>query len=62
MSGGGRGSKRGEVRFYQPHDKSLLAVHYGLSDRILVCRQGRMVEEFSPLDATEERVMYAAVH
>jgi len=33
-----------------------------LSDRILVCRQGRIVEEFSPVDATEERVMYAAVH
>ena len=33
-----------------------------LSDRILVCRQGRIVEEFSPLDATEERIMYAAVH
>jgi simple sugar transport system ATP-binding protein len=33
-----------------------------LSDRILVCRQGRMVEEFSPVDATEEKIMYAAVH
>jgi simple sugar transport system ATP-binding protein len=33
-----------------------------LSDRIIVCRQGRIVEEFSPLDATEERIMYAAVH
>jgi simple sugar transport system ATP-binding protein len=33
-----------------------------LSDRILVCRQGRIVEEFSPEEATEERVMYAAVH
>ncbi len=33
-----------------------------LSDRILVCRQGRMVEEFSPADATEEKIMYAAVH
>ena len=33
-----------------------------LSDRILVCRQGRMVEEFTPDDATEERIMYAAVH
>ena len=33
-----------------------------LSDRILVCRQGRMVEEFSPAEATEERIMYAAVH
>jgi simple sugar transport system ATP-binding protein len=33
-----------------------------ISDRILVCRQGRIVEELSPLDATEERIMYAAVH
>ncbi len=33
-----------------------------LSDRILVCRQGRIVEEISPLDATQERIMYAAVH
>ena len=33
-----------------------------LSDRILVCRQGRIVEEISPLDATEETIMYAAVH
>ncbi len=33
-----------------------------LSDRLLVARQGRVVEEFSPLDATEERLMYAAVH
>jgi simple sugar transport system ATP-binding protein len=33
-----------------------------ISDRILVCRQGRIVEELSPLDATEEKIMYAAVH
>jgi len=33
-----------------------------LSDRILVCRQGRIVEEFSPQEASEERIMYAAVH
>jgi simple sugar transport system ATP-binding protein len=33
-----------------------------LSDRILVFRQGRVVEEFTPGDATEERIMYAAVH
>jgi simple sugar transport system ATP-binding protein len=33
-----------------------------LSDRILVMRQGRTVEEFSPSDATEELIMYAAVH
>jgi len=33
-----------------------------LSDRILVARQGRIVEEFSPTEATEEKIMYAAVH
>ncbi|WP_373084665.1 sugar ABC transporter ATP-binding protein [Sneathiella sp.] len=33
-----------------------------LSDRLLVARQGRIVEEFSPLEATEEKLMYAAVH
>jgi len=33
-----------------------------LSDRILVCRQGRIVEEFSPAEATDEKVMYASVH
>lgn len=33
-----------------------------LSDRILVMRQGRVVEEFTPGDAMEEKIMYAAVH
>ncbi len=33
-----------------------------LSDRILVARQGRIVEEFSPAEATGEKIMYAAVH
>ncbi|MGV0820316.1 sugar ABC transporter ATP-binding protein [Martelella sp. AMO21009] len=33
-----------------------------LSDRILVCRLGRVVEEFTPGSATEEKIMYAAVH
>ena len=33
-----------------------------LSDRILVARQGRIVEEFSAADATEEKIMYAAIH
>jgi simple sugar transport system ATP-binding protein len=33
-----------------------------LSDRILVARQGRIVEEFGPDEATEEKIMYAAVH
>lgn len=33
-----------------------------LSDRILVSRQGRIVEEFQSEDATEEKIMYASVH
>ncbi|MFV0514709.1 MAG: sugar ABC transporter ATP-binding protein [Jhaorihella sp.] len=33
-----------------------------LSDRILVSRLGRVVEEFSIDEATEEKIMYAAVH
>jgi len=33
-----------------------------LSDRILVSRQGRIVEEFNAADATETTIMYAAVH
>ncbi len=33
-----------------------------LSDRILVARQGRIVEEFGPNEATEEKIMYAAIH
>jgi simple sugar transport system ATP-binding protein len=33
-----------------------------LSDRILISRQGRIVEELSPREATSEAVMFAAVH
>jgi len=33
-----------------------------LSNRILVCRQGRVVEEFQAEDATENKIMFAAVH
>jgi ABC-type sugar transport system ATPase subunit len=33
-----------------------------LSDRILVCRQGRIVEEFPGHKTDEETIMYAAVH
>lgn len=33
-----------------------------LSDRILVCRQGRVVEEFAGNAVDEETIMYAAVH
>ena len=33
-----------------------------ISDRILVSQRGRIVEEFSPASATEQGIMYAAVH
>lgn len=33
-----------------------------LSDRILVFRMGKVVEEFSASEATEEKIMYAAIH
>ncbi len=33
-----------------------------LADRVLVVRQGRVVVEFAGQDATEERIMFAAVH
>ena len=33
-----------------------------LSDRILVSQRGRIVEEFSPSQATEEKIMHAAVY
>ncbi|KCB46116.1 sugar ABC transporter ATP-binding protein [Bordetella hinzii] len=33
-----------------------------LADRVLVARQGRVVEEFGIEEATEEKIMYAAVH
>jgi ABC-type sugar transport system ATPase subunit len=33
-----------------------------LADRILVARQGRIVEEFSAEEATEEAIMFAATH
>jgi len=33
-----------------------------LSDRILVSRQGRIVEEFSGAEAAEEDIMYASIH
>lgn len=33
-----------------------------LSDRLLVFRKGKVVEEFSATEATEEKIMYAAIH
>ena len=33
-----------------------------LADRVLVARQGRVVEEFGIEEATEKKIMYAAVH
>ena len=33
-----------------------------ISDRILVQRMGKVVEEYSAVEATEENIMYAAIH
>ena len=33
-----------------------------ISDRILVARLGRIVAEFDAAAATEEKIMYAAIH
>ena len=33
-----------------------------ISDRILVARLGQIVEEFEIEDASEEKIIYAAVH
>jgi simple sugar transport system ATP-binding protein/ribose transport system ATP-binding protein len=33
-----------------------------LSDRVLVARQGKIIEEMSIDEATEQKIMYAAVH
>ncbi len=33
-----------------------------LSDRILVAKQGKVVVEFSAAEATQEGIMYAAIH
>ena len=41
---------------------SYLPEIFGLSDRILVARSGRVVAEFNPSECTEEDVMFAAVH
>ncbi len=41
---------------------SYLPEIFTLSDRILVAQKGRIMEEFSPEEATEEKIMYAAIH
>jgi ABC-type sugar transport system ATPase subunit len=33
-----------------------------VADRILIARQGRIIEEMIIKDANEEKIMYAAVH
>jgi ABC-type sugar transport system ATPase subunit len=33
-----------------------------VSDRILVARGGRIVEEMATAEASEEKIMYAAIH
>ena len=34
----------------------------GISDRVLVARRGRIVAEFDAAHATEDKIMYAAIH
>jgi ABC-type sugar transport system ATPase subunit len=41
---------------------SYLPEIFALADRILVARAGRIAAEFTPEDATEEKIMFAAVH
>jgi simple sugar transport system ATP-binding protein len=41
---------------------SYLPENMNLSDRILVFRRGRVVEEFTSGETTEEKIMFAAVH
>jgi len=33
-----------------------------VSDRVLVAKLGRIVAEFDAEDATEDKIMYAAIH
>jgi len=33
-----------------------------ISDRILVAQRGRIVAEFDAVEATEDKIMYAAIH
>ena len=39
-----------------------LAEMRAVSERIRVSRQGKVVGEFAACEATEEKIMYAAVH
>jgi ABC-type sugar transport system ATPase subunit len=41
---------------------SYLPEALALSDRILVAKQGKVVVEFSATEATQEGIMYAAIH
>jgi ATP-dependent Zn protease len=50
-----RPDKKGRIEILKVHMKK---VHLAPD----VCRQGKVVEEFSALEATEEAIMYAAIH
>ncbi|RRB88638.1 sugar ABC transporter ATP-binding protein, partial [Escherichia coli] len=58
----------GEIRRLADEGKAVVVISsylpeiLAVSDRILVSRQGKVVEEFSALEATEEKIMYAAIH
>ncbi len=56
------------IRKLAAEDKAVMVISsylpeiLAISDRILVARGGRIVEEMSAADATEDKIMYAAIH
>jgi ABC-type sugar transport system ATPase subunit len=56
------------IRKLAAEDKAVMVISsyipeiLAISDRILVARGGRIVEEMSAADATEAKIMYAAIH
>ena len=53
---------------WRPKGKAVIVISsylpeiMAISDRILVARGGRIVEEMTAAQATEEKIMYAAIH
>jgi ABC-type sugar transport system ATPase subunit len=58
----------GQIRRLSEEGKAVVVISSSLpevlsiSDRILVARLGRIVAEFDAADATEDKIMYAAIH
>jgi ABC-type sugar transport system ATPase subunit len=58
----------GQIRRLSEEGKAVVVISsylpevLSISDRILVARLGRIVAEFDAADATEDKIMYAAIH